>query len=280
MAGTLYIVAVPIGNLEDITIRAKRILGEVDQIACEDTRRTGKLLELLALNRPPLISLFDHNEAKRTPKILETLQEGADVALVSDAGTPTISDPGFRLVRAVIDAGLSVVPIPGACAVTTALCAAGLPTNQFRFMGFAPPKGSALNRFLAGAATVRETLIFYVGPHHLARFLASAVEQFGGHRSAVICRELTKRYEEFRRGTLAELSSEPGTIRGEIVLIISGATEDESRGEVDVDEVIRVVIAEGKSTAKTAKELVKRTGMSRDEAYSLIVEIRQNTEPS
>ncbi len=278
MEGTLYIVAVPIGNLEDITVRAKRILGEVDQIACEDTRRTGKLLELLAIRRPPLVSLFDHNEAKRIPKILDALREGADIALVSDAGTPTISDPGFRLVRAVTEAELTVVPIPGACAATTALCAAGLPTNQFRFMGFAPPKGSALSRFLASASTVRETLIFYVGPHHLERFLARAVEEFGGHRAAVICRELTKRFEEFRRGNLQELSADPGTIRGEIVVVIAGATEDESRGAVDVETVIRAVMAEGLSTSKTAKELVKRTGMSRDEAYGLIVELRQKEE--
>ena len=278
MDGTLYVVAVPIGNLEDITVRAQRILGEVDLVACEDTRRTGKLFELLAIMRPILVSLFDHNEARRTPQILDAMRSGSSVALVSDAGTPTISDPGYRLVSAAIAEDLPVVPIPGACAVTTALCAAGLPTNQFRFMGFAPAKGGALTRFLAETSAVRETLIFYVGPHHLERFLASAVEQLGPDRPAVICRELTKRFEEFRRGRLAELSADPGVIRGEIVVVIGGASEEDSLGEVDVEAVVEEILGEGMSTSKAAKALAKRTGLSREEAYRFLVERReQNT---
>ncbi len=274
MTGTLYVVAVPIGNLEDITLRARRILSEVDRIACEDTRRTGKLLELLGLDRRPLVSLYDHNETRRTPQIIEALQAGDSIALVSDAGTPTISDPGFKVVRAAIDEGLPVVPIPGVSAVTTALSVAGLPTDRFRFVGFPPAKGKALRAALEALAGARETLVFYVSPHGLERFLAAAEEAFGGGRPAVIARELTKTYEEFRRGTLAELCADPGVVRGEIVVLVDGAPPDEAPAEADLEAVVAGLLADGFAPSKAAREAAKRTGGSRDAAYRLAVALR------
>lgn len=272
--GTLYVVAVPIGNLEDITLRARRVLSEVDRIACEDTRRTGKLLELLGLERKPLVSLYDHNEARRTPAIVEALAGGVDVALVSDAGTPTISDPGFKVVRAAIDAGLPVVPIPGVSAVTTALSVAGLPTDRFRFVGFPPAKGRALQTALDALAGAAETLVFYVSPHGLDRFLDAAERAFGAERPAVIARELTKKFEEFRRSTLGELRADPGVVRGEIVVLVAGAPPEEAPAEEDLEAVVAGLLAGGFAPSKAAREAAKRTGGSRDAAYRLAIALR------
>ncbi|MCA9543156.1 MAG: 16S rRNA (cytidine(1402)-2'-O)-methyltransferase, partial [Myxococcales bacterium] len=193
LPGTLYVVGVPIGNLEDITLRALRVLRAVPVIACEDTRRTGKLLSLLDVPRPALVSLHDHNEAQRVEPLLARLEAGESVALVSDAGTPAISDPGFRLVRAATEAGLPVVPIPGPSAVITALCAAGLPTDQFRFVGFVPSKAEGRRKALEALSEARETLVFYESPHRVQAFLEAAREVLGGDRPAVVARELTKR---------------------------------------------------------------------------------------
>lgn len=272
--GTLYVVAVPIGNLEDITLRAQRVLAAVDRIACEDTRRTGKLLELLGLERRPLVSLYDHNESRRTPQIIEALQGGQSIALVSDAGTPTISDPGFKVVRAAIDAGLPVVPIPGVSAVTTALSVAGLPTDRFRFVGFPPAKGKALRVALEALAGALETLVFYVSPHGLPRFLDAAVKAFGDGRPAVIARELTKTYEEFRRGTLVSLRDDPGVVRGEIVVLVGGAPPEAGPDEADLEAVVAGLLSDGFAPSKAAREAAKRTGGSRDEAYRLAVALR------
>ncbi len=265
----------PIGNLEDITLRAQRILAEVDRIACEDTRRTGKLLELIGLPRRPLVSLYDHNEQRRTPAIIAALERGEQIALVSDAGTPTISDPGFKVVRAAIDAGLPVVPIPGVSAVTTALSVAGLPTDQFRFVGFPPAKGAALTRALAALSGAAETLVFYVSPHGLERFLAAAVEVFGPDRPTVIARELTKAFEEFRRGTLAELCDDPGVVRGEIVVLVAGAPPEAAPETEDLRAVVAQLLTDGFTPSKAAREAARRTGASRDDAYRLAVEIRR-----
>ncbi len=272
--GTLYVVAVPIGNLEDITLRAQRVLSAVDRIACEDTRRTGKLLELLGLERRPLVSLYDHNEARRTPMILDALRAGEDIALVSDAGTPTISDPGFKVVRAAIDAGLPVVPVPGVSAVTTALSVAGLPTDRFRFVGFPPAKGKALRDALSGLAGAAETLVFYVSPHGLGRFLDAAESIFGAERPAVIARELTKAFEEFRRGTLGELRADPGVVRGEIVVLVGGAPPEAAPDAADLEAVVAGLLADGFAPSKAAREAAKRTGGSRDAAYRIAVALR------
>ncbi|MCB9529277.1 MAG: 16S rRNA (cytidine(1402)-2'-O)-methyltransferase [Myxococcales bacterium] len=262
------------GNLEDITLRARRVLAEVDRIACEDTRRTGKLLELIGLPRRPLVSLYDHNEQRRTPAIINALERGERIALVSDAGTPTISDPGFKVVRAAIEAGVRVVPIPGVSAVTTALSAAGLPTDRFRFVGFPPAKGSALAGALASLHGAPETLVFYVSPHGLDRFLAAAAEAFGPDRPAVIARELTKAFEEFRRAPLGELVADPGVVRGEIVVLIGGAPPEDAPETDDLRAVVARLLDEGFAPAKAAREAAKRTGGSRDEAYRLAVELR------
>ncbi len=278
--GTLYVVPVPIGNLEDITLRAKRILGEVDLIACEDTRTTGKLLDLLGIARPRLLSTHDYNEEKRIPALLESLEKGTDIALVSDAGTPTVSDPGFRVVRAAIEAGMHPVPLPGACALTTALCVSGLPTDRFSFQGFLPHKAGPLSRALESLRSATETHIFYVGPHHLARVLTAASSILGEERRAVIGREITKKFEEFRRGTLSELATDPGTIRGEIVLMIEGQTQRQGIEEQDVPAVIREVLTLGLSTSKTAKEVAKRTGLDRSDAYQRIMELRNESGPN
>jgi 16S rRNA (cytidine1402-2'-O)-methyltransferase len=270
--GTLYLVAVPIGNLEDITVRALRILRSVRRIACEDTRRTGKLLGLLGVERPPLIAVHDHNEDERSAAIIEAIQQGEDVALVSDAGTPTISDPGFKLVRAAIAAGVPVVPIPGVSAAITALCASGLPTDAFRFVGFLPKKQGARRERLIELSTARETLILFASPHRLDAVLADAAQVLGGDRPAVIARELTKRFEEFRRGSLAELVAEPGTIRGEIVLLIGGASEV-TPSATDLRTVVEGLLADGMSPSRAAKAAAMQTGARKSDAYRLAVEL-------
>jgi 16S rRNA (cytidine1402-2'-O)-methyltransferase len=274
VSGVLYLVSVPIGNLEDITLRAQRILGEVDWIACEDTRNSRRLLDLLGLARKKLVSVHDHNEDARGRQIVAALEAGECVALISDAGTPTVSDPGFRVVGHVIDAGLPVVPVPGVSAVVTALTVGGLPTDRFRFLGFPPAKPGALKRCLEAVSGAQDTLIFYVGPHHLTRFLEHAQSVFGEDRPAVIAREMTKKFEEFRRGTLGELNADPGTIRGEIVVLIGGAPPDKGPTSETLKEVVRRCLEEGYAPSRAAREAARRTGASRDEAYAFAVEIR------
>lgn len=273
--GTLYLVAVPIGNLEDITLRALRLLKSATRIACEDTRRTGKLLELLGIAREErgwLVAVHDHNEEDRIPGLLANLEAGEEVVLVSDAGTPAISDPGFRLVRAAVAAGVPVVPVPGACAAIAALCASGLPTDAFHFVGFLPARAGERKRRLAELATAAETLVFYVGPHKLEEVLADAAEAFGGDRPAVIARELTKHFEEFRRDTLATLVADPGVVRGEIVLLVGGAPV-EVADEVDLRRTVERLLAEGYSASQAAREAARRTGARKGDAYRLALEL-------
>jgi 16S rRNA (cytidine1402-2'-O)-methyltransferase len=224
VAGRLYVVGTPIGNLEDITLRALRVLGEVEAIACEDTRQTVKLLNRYGL-RKPLISYFQPREGRRVPEIIGLLEAGKDVALVSDAGTPGISDPGFPLVREALRKGLPVVPIPGPAAVTTALSAAGLPTHRFLFAGFPPPKASGLRKLLEELAAEKATLVFYLPTRRIPDFLAAAAEVLGSGRRIVVARELTKVHEEFLRGTAAELTTAIGgrALKGEATVLVEGA---------------------------------------------------------
>ena len=203
----------------------------------------------------------------RAQEIIERLSGGEDVALVSDAGTPSVSDPGYPVVREVIKAGYAVSPIPGACAAISALCASGLPTNRFRFIGFLSSKGSARRRQLAELITAQETLIFYESPHRLDKFLSDALENFGPHREAVVARELTKRYEEFRRGTLAQLVGYPGVNRGEVVIMVSGQSDKEREVAIDLDALITEIRAQNLSPSASAKALSKRSHLSRAEAY-------------
>jgi len=220
-AGTLYVVATPIGNLEDITLRALRVLREVDLVAAEDTRRTRSLLQAYGV-RAPVVSYFEHNQARRGPELLRRLQTGARVALVTDAGTPGVSDPGFRLVRLCRDAGVPVVPVPGASALVAALSAAGVPADRFVFEGFLPVKpGRRLARLRALHALVRP-VVLYESPHRLLATL-EAIEAVFGEAEVVLAREVTKRFEEFRRGTAGGLRAALGgaAVRGEVTLVLN-----------------------------------------------------------
>ena len=223
MAGRLFVVGTPVGNLEDITLRALRVLGEVAAIACEDTRQTVKILNRYGLKKP-LISYFHPREGQRIPEIIRLLKEGKDVALVSDAGTPGISDPGFPLIREALREGVPVVPVPGPAAVTTALSAAGLPTHRFLFLGFPPPKSTGLRKLLAARIDEEATLVFYLPTRRIPEFL-EAVGDVLGDRRVVVARELTKVYEEFLRGTVTELAAAIGSraLKGEATVLIEGA---------------------------------------------------------
>src|ERR1700730_5382031 len=225
MAGTLYLVSTPIGNLEDITHRAVRLLGEVELIACEDTRHTRKLLNHYGITTRT-ISYHEHNERERAAELLRLVESDSDVAIVSDAGTPGISDPGFRLARLAIESGVRVVPVPGPTALITALVASGLPTDEFFFGGFLPARSGARQARLSELRSVPGTLIFYEAPHRLAAALKDAREILG-EREAVVARELTKLHEEVRHGRLSELATHYGVEenpRGEIVLLIDRNT--------------------------------------------------------
>ncbi len=267
----LHLVAVPIGNLEDITLRAQRLLREADLVACEDTRRTAQLLKLLGLPRPRLVALHDHNETQRTPAILAALESGQSVVLVSDAGTPAVSDPGYKLVSAAIEAGHDVVPIPGPSALLAALCASGLPTDRFRFLGFAPRKPGPRRALFESLRTERDTLVFFVGPHRLEAWLKDAAVVFGAERPAVIARELTKRFEEFRRAPIGELAEDPGTVRGEIVVLLGGAPRDAPPDAETLEAVVAALLSDGLAPSKAAREAAKRTGATRDAAYQAVL---------
>lgn len=223
MAGRLFVVGTPIGNLEDVTLRALRVLGEVAAIACEDTRQTLKILNRYGI-RKPLISYYQPREGQRVPEIIRLLREGRDVALVSDAGTPGISDPGFPLIRAALKEDIAVVPIPGPSAVTAALAASGLPTHRFCFAGFPPPKRSGLRKCLQSLSHEEATLIFFLPTRRIPEFLA-AVGEVLGDRRVVVARELTKIHEEFLRGKASELAAALGgrTLKGEATVLIEGA---------------------------------------------------------
>ncbi len=222
MAGRLYVVGTPIGNLEDITLRALRVLGEVAAVACEDTRQTIKLLNRYGI-RKPLISYFQPMEGRRVPEIIRLLKDGSDVALVSDAGTPGISDPGFPLIREALKGGIPVVPVPGPSAATAALSASGLPTHRFLFVGFPPPKITGLRKCLAALTREEATLVFFLPTRKLPQFLGAVAEVLGDRR-VVVARELTKIHEEFLRGKAGELVSALGTkiLKGEATVLVEG----------------------------------------------------------
>lgn len=275
MPGTLYIVATPIGNLEDITQRALRVLREVDTIACEDTRHTCVLLNHFGIKTKTL-SYHEHNERDRAVELCRLLEAGKSVAVVSDAGTPLVSDPGYRIVRSAIDRGIPVVPVPGPAALMAALVASGLPSDQFFFAGFLPARANARRAQLEELRAIRATLILYEAPHRIAATLKDALEVLG-NRSAAVARELTKVHEEIARGGLAELAAHFGggvRARGEMVLVIRGAdTETESPEEPSRTLVDRVAELEsGGLDAKAAlKQAAREFGLKRAEAYRLVV---------
>jgi 16S rRNA (cytidine1402-2'-O)-methyltransferase len=272
----LYIVATPIGNLEDITLRGLRILREVDLIACEDTRHTRKLLTHYQITTP-LISYHEHNEYERAIELVDKMASGVRLALVSDAGMPLVSDPGFRLVSEAISRGIVVIPIPGASALITALAASGLPTDDFIFAGFLPPKQSARRVRLAELSAIHTTLIFYEAPHRIRQTLADACDVLG-NRHCVLARELTKLHEEFIRGSLAEVTAQvtERDIKGEIVLVISPPLAGDQANlpvpPISILEEIDALISAGGIDQKTAlKRIARLRGLTRSEAYRLMV---------
>ena len=244
--GTLFVVATPIGNRGDLTARAREQLATADLVAAEDTRHTGAFLAQLGIPRP-LLSLHEHNEAERIAELIGKLKGGANIALVSDAGTPLVSDPGYRLVAAVAAAGLSVVPLPGACAAITALSAAGLPTDRFVFEGFLPARGPKRRARLASLAAETRTLVFYEAPHRLAEALEDLAGAFGESRRAVVARELTKLHETIYRDTLGALvrlaAGDENMRRGEAVLVVAGAEAGEGEPEAAAALVDRLLLA-------------------------------------
>jgi 16S rRNA (cytidine1402-2'-O)-methyltransferase len=269
--GTLYIVATPIGNLEDITLRARRLLRECDFIACEDTRQTRKLLEHLDISKP-MVSYYEHNEAGRAGELVAKLEAGANVALVSDAGTPLISDPGYRVVTAAINAGIPVVPIPGVTAAVSALSASGLATDSFRFCGFLPAKTSQRRKMLEQLKTETCTLIFYETPHRILDALTD-VEAVMGSRPAVVARELTKIHEEFLRGTASEIRAAlaaRASVKGEITLLIGKADSAAAADDTPLEDAVRTAEEQGLSRMDAIKRVAKDRGLSKREVYRTI----------
>jgi 16S rRNA (cytidine1402-2'-O)-methyltransferase len=269
-AGTLFVVATPIGNLEDITLRALRVLKEADLIACEDTRQTQKLLSHFAIEKP-MVSYHEHNEAERAAELVERLEGGANIALVSDAGMPGISDPGYRVVVLAVERGIKVVSIPGAVAFATALAASGLPTDSFRFNGFLPAKSGQRREALEAIASSALTEIFYEAPHRLLDALRDVVAVLGAERPIVVARELTKVHEEFVRGgaggVLADFDKRPGEVKGEIVLLIGKGTAPVA-AKVSARARLEAIMREQKLDEKAAlKVLAKEMGVSKSEVY-------------
>jgi 16S rRNA (cytidine1402-2'-O)-methyltransferase len=276
--GTLYLVATPIGHLADITHRALQVLNDVDLIACEDTRHTHKLLNHYGITTKT-ISYHEHNEQQRATELIDRLKQGTNIAVVSDAGTPSISDPGFRLVRAAIENDIPIVPIPGPSALITALIAAGLPTDEFFFAGFLPARANARRTRLSEVQSVPGTLIFYEAPHRLAETLKDAYEILG-EREAVVARELTKLHEEIRRGRLSELTADYADrtdIRGEIVVLIDrnviGAAATQT---VSVATLVNQYEQDGLDHRAALKKAARELGLSRAEAYRKLLSERSD----
>jgi len=268
---TLFIVSTPIGNLEDITLRAVRVLKEVSLIACEDTRHTRKLLDHLGITTPST-SYHEHNETAKTEELIATLQGGSDVALVSDAGTPLISDPGYRIVAAAVEAGIPVVPIPGPSAILGALSASGLPTDSFHFGGFLPPKSTQRRKLLEELRGETATLVFYEAPHRILDALED-VEAVLGSRPVVVARELTKLHEEFLRGIVGEvreqLAGRP-SVKGEMTLLIGKATEVSVQSDQPLEEAVRELELQGVSRMDAIKQVAKARGMGKRDVYRLL----------
>jgi 16S rRNA (cytidine1402-2'-O)-methyltransferase len=282
----LYLVATPIGNLEDISRRAARVLGEVSRVLAEDTRRTAVLLNHLGIHTP-LVSLHEHNEAERAQEALAWLDAGEDLALVSDAGTPLVSDPGARLVRAAAAAAHAVIPLPGPSAVLAALVASGLPSERFAFLGFPPRKGEERAQLLERVAGSEETVVLFESPERLGLLLADLAGSCGEDRRVAVARELTKVHEEVVRGTLAEALRyyEEHTPRGEVTLVVeamSEATVPDAADRRAATTLGQSLIDEGLKPSHAAREVARRLGLPRNLAYEIVqnlaVQLRANPE--
>lgn len=269
----LHLVATPIGNLGDITIRALETLAGADIIACEDTRVSRVLLDRYGISARPY-AYHEHNADRVGPKLLEALEAGRSVALISDAGTPLVSDPGYRLAQSAIEAGLPVVPVPGASAPMAALVASGLPSDAFLFAGFLPGKDKARRERLGQFAATEATLMFFESPNRIATTLKSAAEVLGADRTAAVCRELTKAYEEIRRGTLGSLAEQYAdqNVRGEIVLVIGPGSVPPPSGE-DVDGLLARLVTE-LPAGKAATEAARLTGLPRKDLYQRLLALK------
>lgn len=280
LAGTLYVVGTPIGNLEDMTFRAIEVLKKVQLIAVEDTRHTGKLLQHFQITTPKL-SYHDHNRRSRLPELLQRLHQNQAVALVTDAGMPGISDPGYELVKACVEEGIAVVPIPGVSAVTTALCAAGLPTERFAFEGFLPAKGQERRSRLEALQAEPRTLVIYEAPHRLLQTLQDLLTVMGADRAVVTARELTKLHEQFWRGTLAEAIAyyqlrEP---QGEFTLVVAGHQSTQPQlSESALLAELEQLIRQGMSRSQASRQLAQQTALGRRQLYQLALTIPASDE--
>ena len=278
-AGTLYIVGTPIGNLEDMTVRAVRILQTVDLIAAEDTRHTGKLLHHFQI-KTPQISYHEHNLTTRTSELLSKLQQGRSIALVSDAGMPGISDPGYELVKACADEAITVVPIPGASAVITALSASGLPSDRFIFEGFLPAKSQARRTHLESLRSESRTIVFYESPHRLRATLQDLADILGGDRLITLARELTKLHEEFWRGTVADaialyLKREP---QGEYTIVVAGAELVQVvLSETALKSELQSLLDQGLSRSDASRQLAQQTSLPRRQIYQLALSLLEQS---
>jgi len=270
-AGRLWVVATPIGNLDDLSPRARATLAEADLIAAEDTRHSAALLQHAGI-ATRCIALHEHNEREISTDLVERLRAGASVALISDAGTPLISDPGWRLVRSAREQGIDVVPVPGPSAAIAALCASGLPTDRFVFEGFLPRSDGARAARLRDLRSERRTLVFYESVHRLPEMLAALVEHFSAEREAVLARELTKIHEQIRSGTLADLAASLGAavpLLGEFVLVVAGNPSDDSPDSARAQEIYATLAAELDS-AKALQLTSTLTGIPRNALYKLL----------
>ena len=276
----LYVVATPIGNLADMVPRAVHTLQSVSVIACEDTRHSKKLLEHFSIDTP-CIAYHDHTDQRSAHKILSRLADGNDVALISDAGTPLISDPGYRLVAQARNQGISVIPIPGACAAISALSVSGLPTDKFRFVGFLPAKPTQRQKVLETLKSVPDTLVFYEAPHRICAALNDALGAFGSERIEIMAREISKTFETYLYGTieelLAQVSADSNQQRGEIVLVLAGNTVSNENLSADAEKIVKTLMRDLPIT-KAASLAAKITGDDKKQLYQLALTL-QNKSP-
>jgi 16S rRNA (cytidine1402-2'-O)-methyltransferase len=272
-AGRLYVVSTPIGNMGDFSYRAVQTLRSVATILAEDTRHSRKLLDHYGIDAP-VQSYHEHNEAKTSPALVKRLQAGEDLALISDAGTPVVSDPGARLIRAAIDAGIEVIPVPGASAMLAALVASGIDADQFTFVGFLPRKGKERASALAALVGSTHTVVLYEAPGRVADTLGDLEELGAGERAVAVAREMTKQYEEVRRGTLSALRAYYNEVplRGEVVIVIAGTTKRVGATEASVRARARTLRAGGQSTRDVVSALVEELGVARNVAYRIAQE--------
>jgi 16S rRNA (cytidine1402-2'-O)-methyltransferase len=273
VAGVLFLVGTPIGNLGDVSERSRATLADVDLVAAEDTRRTGRLLQHLGIARP-LLSVFEGNERERVGPILDALREGRDVALVTDAGMPSVSDPGYRLVRACADAGLEVRVVPGPSSVTAALVVSGLPTDRFVFEGFLPRKAGDRHERLTALAPERRTVVLFESPNRIAATLRELPDAFGADRPGALCRELTKLHEEVVRGSLEEIATSLGGTapKGEIVLVVGGRTAEPRPSMESLVAEARTLVDEGARKREAAAAVAARHGVGANEIYRALID--------